>query len=468
MNNGFLLRAAMATAIALPLTGCGLAPAGSTITAAPVATVPQHPATLSGIVHGGQQPVTSGSVYLLAAGTTGNYGPSTSLLNTAAGGVSTDLNGDGYVVTDSNGYFTLTGDYTCPTANTEVYAAAVGGNPGLGGSSYNFNLTMMAALGPCGNLTSASFISINELTTVAAVWALGPFMTDLFDIGTSVNNPNGIVNAFAAASELANSSAGTLPGLALPAGAVLPSSKINTLADILAACINSNGGSAGDGSACGNLFAAATQGSNQAPQDTVAAALSIEQSPTLHPASLFALAQASPPFQPALGAAPTDWTLAVQHTAGGFNNPRSIAIDAQGNAWIANCGSANCTTNGAGSITELSPLGAPVATPYTAGGINIPVSIAIDALGDAWIANQGGNSVTELTSAGVPVVAAYTGGGLSAPSSIAIDGLGNVWITNSGNSSVTEISGAGSVLSPSGGFTGGGVSAPIAIVTSPH
>ena len=455
------LLAIAVSAATFSLTGCGLAP-DATTSAAPVIT-PSHGVALSGSVHGAQQPVSGSAVYLFAAGTTGYNGPSTSLL----AGVSTDANGNGYVLSDSNGNFTITSDYTCPSAATPVYVAAVGGNPGLGAGKSNPNLAMMTALGPCANLTSSTFVFVNEVTTVAAVWALAPFMLDVADVSTSPGNSTGLANAFAAAGELANTTTGNFAGTTLPAGAVLPVSKMNTLADILAACINTAGGVAGDASACGNLFTAATR-SSSTPTNTISAALNVARSPVTNAVSLFTLSSSTAPFQPTLTVAPTDWTLAVQYTAGGFSNPKAIAIDAQGNAWIANCGSANCTTTGAGSVVELSPLGAPVATAFTAGGINIPVSIAIDSSGNAWIANRGGNSVTELSSAGTAIAPAYTVGGLNAPSAISIDGLGNAWVSNAGNSSVTELSTTGTALSPGGGYSGSSVSAPVAIATTPH
>jgi hypothetical protein len=455
------LLAIAVSAATFSLTGCGRAPDAAT-SAATVVTA-SHGVTLNGRVHGAQQPVTGSAIYLFAAGATGYNGPSTSLL----AGVSTDANGNGYVLSDSNGSFTITGDYTCPSAATQVYVAAVGGNPGLGAGKSNPNLAMMTALGPCGSLTPSTFVFVNEATTVASVWALAPFMLDVTDVSTSPGNSTGLANAFAAAGELANTTTGNFAGTTLPAGAVLPVTKMNTIADILAACINTAGGVAGDASVCGNLFTAATRG-NATPKDTLSAALNIARSPVANAASLFTLSSSTAPFQPTLAVAPTDWTLAVQYTAGGFSNPKDVAIDAQGNAWIANCGSANCTTAGAGNVVELSPLGAPVATPYTAGGINIPVSIAIDLSGNAWIANRGGNSVTELTTAGTAVAPAYTGGGLSSPSAISIDGPGNVWVSNAGNSSVTELSSSGTPLSPGSGYTGSGVNAPVAIVTTPH
>ena len=74
--------------------------------------------------------------------------------------------------------------------------------------------------------------------------------------------------------------------------------------------MNSAGGSAGDGSPCGQLFAAATPAGGSAPSDTLTAALRIAQNPKNHVANIYSLAVASPPFAPALTTPPTDWALA--------------------------------------------------------------------------------------------------------------------------------------------------------------
>ena len=449
------------------LSGCGqFTPESTTASsAAPVAAV-SHPASISGRVHGGQQPVSGAQVYLFAASTAGYGTASTSLLNTAASGVSTDQNGNGYVATDSNGNFNITGDYACPTGAL-VYAAAVGGNPGINSNTYNFSLTLIAALGPCSGLSSTTYIVINEVTTVASVWALAPFITDIYDIGTPTTNLAGITNAFAAVNELANIATGIVSGPALPAGAVLPTAEIDTIANFLSACVNSVGGIAGDGSNCGNLFTATTLASGVLPYDTVAAALNIARNPATGVASLFSLVPSNVPFQPTLATAPNDWTIAVQYKPAGLNVPNALAIDASGNVWIANCGSALCATNGVGSVTELANTGALIGS-TSAGGINVPYALAIDLSGNAWVANYGGNSITELNTSLAPIAAAYTGGGLSQPNSIAIDNAGNAWLTNAGVAAISEFSSSGTAISGSGGIAVSGVSNPIAIAINPH
>ena len=104
-----------------------------------------------------------------------------------------------------------------------VYLVATGGNPGL--SASNPNLAEMAALGSCATLkanASTTFIQMNELTTVGAVYALAPFMTGLASLGTSATNSPGLSFAFADVNVLVNNATGTVGGTALPSGAHHP------------------------------------------------------------------------------------------------------------------------------------------------------------------------------------------------------------------------------------------------------
>ena len=454
----------LALSACLMLSGCAASDRVVTETVAPATP---HQATVQGMVHGGQQPVTGASVYLFAAGTLGYANPATSLLNTADTGVATDAAGNGYVTTTPNGGFNITGLYSCPSSSTQVYIAATGGNPGLSAGTNNSALSLIAALGACGNLNSNTFITINEVTTVASVWALAPFMGGASALGSTPSNTAGLSTAFASVSQLANTANGSASGPSLPAGATLPVGEINTLANILAACVNTTGGVAGDGSPCGNLFAAATPSNGIAPADTVGAAINIAQNPGASVAALFNIVAASGPFQPTLTSAPTDWTIAVQYTGLGLSNPSSVAIDGAGNVWITNCGSANCATPGAGSVTQLNGNGVLVGS-TSAGGINGPLAVAIDLSGNAWIANYYGNSISELNSSLSPVAGPFTGGGINGPNSLAISNNGNVWINNLANGTASELNSSGGAVSGTSGYTISGASGLDAIVLSPH
>jgi hypothetical protein len=427
-----------AAALAL-LTGCA---STSLSDPAGLGTSPSGHA-LHGRVRGGQQPVSGATIALYAAGNTG-YG---SAFPYASG---SSLLGTHSVQSDSNGNFNITGDYTCPSASTPVYIVGTSGDPGGGA---NPNLALMTALGPCGSLSSATVIQINEITTVASVWALAPFMS-AFNIGTTPTNSLGLDNAFATVNKLVNISGGTLPGPLLPAGATLPIPKINTLADILAACVNSTGGTHGDGSACGTLFAAAHVGASY-PSDTITAALNIARLPNQNVVTLFNTVSGAAPFQPTLISAPTDYAIVVTHTGAGISSPSGIAVDPSGNIWTAN--------NANNSASKLNNLGAPLssAAGFTAGPLSAPSAIAIDPTGNAWLTNAN-NTVVRLDPTGATGTV-FSGANFNRPSAIAVDSSGNAWVANNGSSTLTQITSGGVQTK----VTGGNVTTPVGIAIQP-
>jgi hypothetical protein len=400
---------------------------------------------LKGSIHGGQQPVVGAAIQLYAAGTAGYGSAAVPLLTTS-------------VQSLQDGSFSITNDYVCPTASTPVYITATGGNPGLSTGTNNSALALMAALGPCGNLTSTTFISVNEVTTVAAVWSLAPFMLSYTNVGSSPSNTAGLVNAFAAVNKVVATSTGSLPGPALATGASLPIAEIDTLANILAACVNSGGGMAGDNNACGTLFSAATPAGGAAPLDTIGAALNIARNPATNVGALFNLNTATAPFQPSLSSAPANWLIGITYTGGGLSSPNALAIDGNGSVWVTNSNSVTKLDN---SGTALSP-----STGYT-NGLSSPSGIAVDPSGNIWVANKGSDSVSKLGGNTGSLLANYTGGGLSQPTSLLFDAGGNVWITNFGNNSITELNSAGAALSPAG-YTGAGISQPTAVAVNPR
>ena len=257
-------------------------------------TVLNEPSVRHSSVHGGQQPVIGATLQLYAVGTTGDGSPASALLTQT-------------VTSDANGNFEITGAYTCPSPSTLVYIVATGGNPGLTTGTNNTAIASMAALGPCGSLGASTLISINELTTVAAVWPPAPFMTSYSSIGSGTSDASALASAFTLASQYTNTTTGTAPGLNVPTQTTVPVAQLNTLADILSSCVNSAGGVAGDGSTCGTLFAATTPTGGTAPVNVIAAGLNIANNPTMNVSTIYGLIPPTPPFQPTLPSAPADW-----------------------------------------------------------------------------------------------------------------------------------------------------------------
>jgi hypothetical protein len=422
--------------LAAGLTGCGLGtPAG-----------PAGPPSLSGAhikgrVIGGQQPVKLSNIQLYTVGGLTYGSASTPLLAVPA-------------VTGDDGNFTIATPYTCPSGKY-VYAVATQGDSGY---TNNPSLALMTAVGLCDNLSASTAIEINEVTTVASVYALAPFMAGLASVGSPSSNTYGLANAFADVNVLADTTMGTSPGPAAPTGAVIPSATMYTIANALAACVNSAGGAYNDGSSCGTLFFAANPGgtSGSAPTDTLTAAMNIAQHPALNVSAIYGLGAPQSPFPNALATQPNDFTLAVTFKGGGIASPSALAADAGGNIWIANQGSAK--------VSELSSTGVPVSGSPFAASLVLATAIAIDPAGNVWVANTGTSTVSELTSAGGVVSGSpFSGGGLDLPSSLAIDSLSNVWVSNAGNTSVTRIA-AGTLTN----YPLTGIASPVAIAVNPH
>jgi hypothetical protein len=380
-------------AAATLLSGCGMGVTGATGGTSPLA--------ISGHIMGGNQPVTLSTVQLYDAGNTG-YGTAATALLTPA------------VLSGAGGSFSITGLYHCAPTD-QVYLVATGGNPGLDGDVHNQQLALMAALGPCGTLPSVSNIVVNEVTTVAAVWALAPFMASYDHVGTSSGNAVGLVNAFGMANNLASFVSGGSPGAA-PAGATIPTAEINSLANSLAYCVNSPGGSAGDESPCGNLIDATTVGT-KVPGNTIDIALAIAQNPANNVATILGFGGGTAAaFQPTLGATPNDLTIAATFGLGQGNvahQTNGMAFDAAGDLWVV----------ATGALYELSPTGA-VVNSYSNMAGN---AVAIDPSGNIWVGAVGKTLLEMPSNLSSPLSIPVTLDGGSDIQSLALDGNGNAW-----------------------------------------
>ena len=456
---------------------------------------------IKGRVHGGQNPISGASVYLYAASTTG-YGGQGITASTTNESISLltsgtkDSNGNYYVSTGSDGSFSVTGDYSCPSASSQLYLYALGGNTG---SVTNSAAGLLAGLGTCSTVVaSPPYVVINEVSTIATAYAIAGFATNPTHVSSSGSTLalQGIANAFAAIPNLETLSTGVALTTTPSGYGSIPQSKINTLANILAACVNSTGPSS---TPCSTLFDNEVSGS--LPSETATMAIYMAQNPWKNISTIYGVQTAGAPFQPSLTAVPNDLSAAITYSASDLFDPDWLAIDGSGNVWIANYASSSAV--GKSSLMELSPAGqllsgetgygSGLSGPYlvvidksgnawvlnnnsgaysmlefsssgTAGstftsGLDQPEGIAIDKSGDFWVANyQGGVSpaqgtITELDSSGSPIDSGITGGGVDGPMGIAIGATGDVWAANEYNG-ITELSSTGSPISGSSGYYG--------------
>jgi len=387
------------------LAGCGMgSPADPTV----------NSAAISGIIHGGPNPVVGATVTLYSTGTTGYGLGSTQLATTTSG---------------AGGTFNFPANSCTP--NTEVYATAAGGNSGSG---TNLNSLLVAALGDCSNISSSTTVYISEMTTVAAAYALGNF-TSISGSGAStvvtIGGPStnsaqtgsctgtgssmtcsaaGLRHAFANALNLASSvttTAGAPTGLAYsvtpsnPDG-VVPATLLNTIADIVQACVNSTGGTSGDSSSCGNLFLnttppTTTTTSPITPTNTLQAMINLAKAPTMTASqitALYALSSSSAYFQPNLTTAPHDFSVAIYYTGVNISStntafvyPFYVTIDANDNVY-----SMDQATSSTGTVTVASMTangtsqyaGGTITTTSCAAGV--PCIVEPDTNGTLWAA----------------------------------------------------------------------------------
>lgn len=436
----------------------------------PTANYPM--ASLSGTVRAGSLPLAGASVQLYAAGTSGNGSAPTTLLSAP-------------LTTDANGAFTVASGVTCPYSNTVLYLVSRGGAVG-GATPSNAAAVMSAMLGSCNTLQSGESIVVDEATTVATAFSMSPFLATDARIGATATNSSGIALAAATATNLVNITTGIAPGANLPSTGTAPTARIDTLADVLNACVVSTGPSS---SACAQLFAASTA-NNAVPSNTLDAAMNIAHAPAANVAAIYSLQGGSSAYLPALNAAPTDWSMFATYSGGGMNGPTSVSIDSQGNIWVANYfsvaslfsnagapqlssgisgngllnsyggavdvndtmwvaneQSASSVNNGLGSITLFNSSGSSPAQ-YASGGLNFPIAIAFDTSGVAWIVDYGNSHITLLSSSGAPLsgTAGYTSASLQFPSAIATDSKCNAYVANQSSNTLTRVLADGSAF----------------------
>ncbi len=472
----------VSSSVLLLLSGCGsgmnFAGTGS--------TGPAELSALQGKVHGGQAPVVGATVSLYEIGS-GQPAPGYGAALGTALGVSAP--------TISDGGWSIPSPTACANANDELYLVASGGMEN-GNSTANSALVMTTVAGLCGgpdeqfsNIygSPVTTFNIDEVTTVATEYALAGFSTDYQHVGAPSSNMVGLTNAFATVTNLVNLTTGqalvNTPAYPAPGAApanqppdvfssIVPQDAINTLANVLATCVNAAGGASD--SQCTNLFSytggtnSAAVGTNgvQGPAATTTAdaALFIAHNPGLptpggpangsNVAAIYGYPHPEAPFGPALTGAPNDFTLTLNFVGGGLGGSAlssaaggsQLTIDMNGGIWVVGSRSKY--------LTALSNLGVPASfspnttvtgtTLDTRGGIAITSGSELgtpsitstrfdtDQQGNVWVADQtnclwafSGSTGSQLS--GSP----FTSTSIcptDSPHTVTVDASNNVWI----------------------------------------
>lgn len=161
-------------------------------------------------------------------------------------------------------------------------------------------------------------------------------------------------------------------------------------------------------------------------------------------------------------------------TQAGLNWPSGVAVDAQGNVYIADTWNHRIRRVGKdGIITTIAgsgPIGKENGSfsgdggPATKARLNIPFDVAVDAKGNVYIADSGNNCIRQVGTDGTITTFAGTGTAgfssdgrpanqsrLNHPTGVAVDAEGNVYIADTDNHlirRVNAVSGGGTSLTP--------------------
>lgn len=194
----------------------------------------------------------------------------------------------GEAKTDRSGSFTI--DVPSNTSAGIFYATA---NLGSG-------VVLMALLGPA--LPAA--ITINELTTVAAVYCAAQFI----ERRKLEGNPSGLRVAAAMSTNLVDVETGMSSPVLLSSPNADETNALRStraLANVLASCVRD------PNAARDVLFDLATPPGGRRPSDTISAMHNIARHPATHVEGIYEQSKAVEVYGPALVRAPDSWTLAV-------------------------------------------------------------------------------------------------------------------------------------------------------------
>ncbi len=173
-----------------------------------------------------------------------------------------------------------------------------------------------------------------------------------------------------------------------------------------------------------------------------------------------------------------------------LNSPAGVAPDGLGNLYIADTSNNRIRkVDAAGVITTVAGDGRPGSGgdggAATAAQLNSPAGVAVDSLGNLYIADQNNDRIRKVDAAGAITTVAgdgtfgYGGDGgaavaaqLNNPRGVAPDGAGNLYIADAGNNRIRKVDAAGVITTVAGdgtfGYGGDGGAAVAAQLSSPY
>jgi len=111
----------------------------------------------------------------------------------------------------------------------------------------------------------------------------------------------------------------------------------------------------------------------------------------------------------------------------GLNAPQGVAVDAQGNVYIADTGN-NAIERWNAATQQVIPL--------VSSGLSAPTGVAVDSSGNVYIADSGNDAIKEWR-AGTQIVTTLVAG-LADPYGVALDAQANVYFSNAANNTIEE------------------------------